>query len=195
MSRIPGIKREDFTIAQKKLCTRITGGKRFNGRDYDSFFTETGELKGPFNAYLYNPAIGEAAQKLGEAVRFESSIPSKLREIAILTVAVKWKAKYEWWAHEKIARKLGIDGNIIKSLREGQQPQFDHYAESLIFAFCGELIEKKRISDSLYTEMVDFLGQKKVVELVFLIGYYTTVGMILNTFEILVPDSSKLTFT
>jgi 4-carboxymuconolactone decarboxylase len=192
MGRIHGIRHEDYTSTQKKLCTQITGGKRSNGRDYDSFFTEAGELKGPFNAYLYSPAIGEAAQKLGEAVRFESSIPSKLREIAILTVASKWKAQYEWWAHEKIARKLGINGKTIKSLLEGQQPQFDHHSESLVFAFCVELTENKRISDSLYTETVELMGEKMVVELVFLIGYYTTVAMILNVFEVDIPDNSKL---
>jgi len=67
-----------------------------------------GELRGPFNAYLYSPVIGEAAQRLGEAVRFESSIPPKLRELAILTVAAKWKAQYEWWAHESIGRQQGM---------------------------------------------------------------------------------------
>jgi 4-carboxymuconolactone decarboxylase len=194
MHRIPGIKREDFTVAQQKLCKQITGGKRSIGRNYDSFFTETGELRGPFNAYLYSPAIGEAAQRLGEAVRFESSIPSKLREIAILTIAVKWKSQYVWWAHEGILRQFGIDENIIKSLKEGRKPWFDHQIESLVFAFCGELIDKKRISDRLYTEIIELLGEKGVVELIFLVGYYTTVAMISNVFEVAIPGISKLPF-
>ena len=194
MSRIPDIRSENFTGAQKRLCERITGGKRSKGRAYESFFTETGGLRGPFNAYLYSPVIGEAAQRLGEAVRFESSIPPKLREIAILTVAAKWKAQYEWWAHESIGRQQGMEEGVIKSLKAGEQPHFESPAEALVFALCRELLEKERVSDRLYSRSVELLGESGVVELVILVGYYTTVAMILNVFEVPVPDGQKPPF-
>jgi len=188
MSRISCIKRDNFTAAQKKLCERITSGKRSKEGGYDSFFTETGALRGPFNAYLHSPVIGEAAQRLGEAVRFKSSIPAKLREIAILTVAANLKAQYEWWAHERIGRQQGINECVIRSIKAGEQPHFESPAEASVFAFCQEMLDKGCVSDLTYTESVELLGESGVVELVILVGYYLLVAMILNVFEVPIPD-------
>ena len=194
MSRLPNITRENYTKAQKRLCERITGGKRSAGRSLESFFTEEGGLRGPFNAFLYNPVFGEAAQRLGEAVRFESSIPPQLRELAILTVAAKWKAQYEWWAHERIGRRQGLEAGVIDCLRAGNAPDFDSPAKAAVYAFCRELIIKERVSDRLFGETVEVLGQTGVVELVLLVGYYTTISMILNVFDVPVPAGEKKPF-
>lgn len=194
MSRIPYITTENFSDAQKKLCDRITGGKRSQGRSLESFFTREGGLSGPFNAFLYNPVIGEAAQRLGEVLRFEGALPGPLRELAILTVAAKWEANYEWWAHEKIGRKQGLDDRVMKSLKAGEEPEFDDPAQSLVFAFCRELLETGHVPDRLYAEAVDLLGEAGVVELAFLLGYYTTIAMVLNVFEISLPEGEQAPF-
>ena len=170
MSRIPYITSENFTDAQKQLCKRITGGKRSQGQPLESFFTN------------------EGAQRLGEVLRFEGTLSPLLRELAILTVAAKWEAHYEWWAHERIGRKYGLDDRVIKSLKAGEPLDFDSPAQALVFAFSRELIESGHISDRLYAKAVELLGEAGVVELVFLLGYYTTVAMILNVFEISIPD-------
>jgi 4-carboxymuconolactone decarboxylase len=187
MSRIPYITTESFTDAQKRLCEGITGGKRSHGRSLESFFTNEGGLRGAFNAFLYNPVIGEAAQRLGEVLRFEGSLPPLLRELAILTVAAKWEAQYERWAHESIGRKHGLDECVIKSLKAGEQPDFDSREQALVFAFCRELLETGHISERLYAKAAELLGEAGVVELVILLGYYTTIAMILNVFEIPIP--------
>jgi len=194
MSRIPYITTENFTEVQKQLCESITGGKRSHGRSFESFFTNEGGLKGPFNAYMYNPAIGEAAQRLGEVLRFEGALPAPLRELAILMVAAKWKAHYEWWAHEKIGRKHGLDEGVIQSLKAGEPPDFDDPAQALVFAFSRELLETGHVSGRLYAKAVDLLEEAGVVELVFLLGYYATIAMILNVFEISVPDGEQTPF-
>ena len=194
MNRIPYITIENFTDAQKRLCELITGGKRSQVQSLESFFTNEGGLRGPFNAFLYNPVIGEAAQRLGEVLRFEGSLSSPLRELAILTVAAKWEAQYEWWAHERIGRKHGLDEHVVKSLQAGDQPDFDDPAQALVFAFSRKLIETGHIPDRLYAKAVELLGEAGVVELVFLLGYYTTVAMILNVFEISVPDGEQAPF-
>ena len=194
MSRISYISIENFTDAQKRLCERIIGGKRAHGRTLESFFTNEGGLKGPFNAFLYNPVIGEAAQRLGEALRFEGSLAAPLRELAILTVAAKWEAQYEWWAHESIARKHGLDERVIKSLKAGVQPDFDSPEQALVYVFCRKLLETGHISDHLYATAIELLGETKVVELVILLGYYTTIAMVLNVFEIPIPSEGKTPF-
>ena len=194
MSRIPYITAENFTNAQKQLCDRITGGKRSRGRSLESFFTHEGGLRGPFNAFLYHPVIGEAAQRLGEVLRFEGVLSAPLRELAILTVAAKWEAHYEWWAHEKIGRKIGLDDRVINSLKAGEDPDFDDPDQRLVFEFCRELMGTGRISDRRYAKAADLLGEAGVVELVFLLGYYTTVAMILNVFEIPLPAGEQTPF-
>jgi 4-carboxymuconolactone decarboxylase len=188
MSRLPYILSTKFTNEQRALFARIIGGKRGEGRTLDTFLTSEGGMKGPFNALLYSPVIGDAVQQLGQIVRFETSIPPTLRELAILCVAAKWRAQYEWWAHEKIARSEGLDSTIITSVKAGTLPAFTRPAESIVYHFAQELLEQQRVSEQCYTQAVDLLGEVSVVELVALLGYYTLVSMSLNTFEVPVPE-------
>ena len=198
MSRIPYIGRESFTEAQQRLFENITGGKRGKGRPLETFLTPEGGLRGPFNALLYSPTIGDAAQRLGdaaqrlgEAVRFESSLPPRLRELVILTVVVYWNAQYAVCAHERIARREGLDEHLIESLEEGVRPDFENPTEALIYDFAREVIDKQRVSNRVYNEAVALLGEAGVVDLVTLLGYYTMVSMILTVFEVPLPTGES----
>ena len=198
MSRIPYIGRERFSEAQQRLFENITGGKRGKGRPLETFLTPEGGLRGPFNALLYSPTIGDAAQRLGdaaqrlgEAVRFESSLPPRLRELVILTVVVYWNAQYAVCAHERIARREGLDEHLIESLKVGVRPDFENPTDALIYDFAREVIDKQRVSDRVYNEAVALLGEAGVVDLVILLGYYTMVSMILTVFEVPVPPGES----
>ena len=194
MSRLPYILRATFNEVQQKLFDRITSGKRGEGRSPETFLTPEGGMRGPFNAWFFSTVFGEAVQRLGEMVRFENSIPPPLRELAILVVAAKWQAQYEWWAHEKIARKEGLDQNVITSLKAGILPDFTHPAEAVVYHFARELIDQQRVSDQSYAKAVELLGEAGVVELAILLGYYTLVSMSLNVFEVSVPDGETTPF-
>ncbi len=194
MSRIPYITSESFTEAQQRLFKSITGGKRGEGRAPEDLLNSEGGMSGPFNAWLRSPVLGEAAQRLGETVRFESALSPPLRELAILTVAAKWKAQYEWWAHERIARQEGLDERIIESLKAGVLSDFASPAETVVYNFARELIDTHRVSEHLYDEAVNLLSEATVVELVVLLGYYTLVSMTLNVFEVPVPAGEKAPF-
>ncbi len=194
MSRLAYILHDTFTDDQHTLFNRITSGKRGEGRTPDTFLTPEGGMKGPFNALFYSPVLGEAAQRLGEVVRFETSIPPPLRELAILMVAAKWHAQYEWWAHEKIARTVGLDPNVVTGLKAEILPEFKHSSEAVVYHFTRELIAQQRVSEQCYTKAVELLGEKGVVELVLLLGYYTLVSMSLNVFEVSVPKGETAPF-
>ena len=194
MSRISHITPENFTEAQQRLFKSITGGKRGEGRAPEDLLTAEGGMSGPFNAWLRSPVLGNAAQRVGETVRFESTIPPQLRELAILIVAAKWKAQYEWWAHEKIARREGLDERIIESLKTETPPDFSNPTEAVVYNFARELLDEHRVSDNLYNEAVEFLGEAGVVELVILLGYYTLVSMTLNVFEVPLPAGEEAPF-
>ena len=194
MSRISYITPDSFIEAQEHLFKSITGGKRGEGRTPEDLLNSEGGMSGPFNAWLRSPVLGEAAQRLGETVRFESALPLQLRELAILVVAAKWKAQYEWWAHEKIARREGLDERIIESVKAKTLPEFSNPTEAVVYNFARELLDEHRVSDQLYSEAAELLGEAEVVELVILLGYYTLVSMTLNVFEVPVPAGEEAPF-
>ena len=194
MSRISYITPENFTEAQERLFKSITGGKRGAGQAPEDLLNLEGGMSGPFNPWLRSPVLGDAAQRLGETVRFESALPPQLRELAILIVAAKWKAQYEWWAHERIARQEGLDERIIDSVKTETPPDVSNPTETVVYNFAHELLDQHRVSDNLYDEAVELLGEAGVVELVILLGYYTLVSMTLNVFEVPVPTGEDAPF-
>ena len=194
MSRIPYITRDRFTEAQKRVFDNITQGKRGQGRPIEKWLTPEGGLIGPFNSFLYSPDVGDAVQRVGEAVRFETSIPPKLREMGILIVSAKMKAHYEWWAHARIAEQVGLETHVIERIKAGDDPELKDPVEIAVYEFAMELVHTGRVSDAKYAKTVEMLGDKGGVELVFLLGYFNLVAMTLNTFEIPVPPGEKLPF-
>jgi 4-carboxymuconolactone decarboxylase len=194
MSRLRIIPRENFSEAQQILFDHVTKGKRGKGQTEDRYLTPEGGLKGPFNAWLYSPVLGDAAQRLGEAIRFESSLHPILRELAILTVAAGWRCSYEWWAHERIGRSVGLDEEMMIELRKGERPKCEDPNALMVYEFTRELIDRRQISDDLYGKAVASLGESGVVELLTLIGYYTMVSMTLNVFNVSVPAGEDPVF-
>lgn len=188
MSRLPIIHPKDFTPAQQRIFDSITGGKRSAVSSTGSPLTAEGGLRGPFNALLYSPVIGDAVQRVGEAVRFEGTLPPQLRELAILTVAAEWQANFEWWAHERIARDIGLAEAVIDGIKAGALPADAEASQQLVYRCARELITQHRLTDEHYAAAVALLGQAAVVELVLLLGYYTLIAMTLNTFEVALPE-------
>lgn len=194
MSRISYITPDSFTEAQQCLFKSITDSKRGEGRAPEELLNSEGGMSGPFNAWLRSPVLGDAAQRVGETVRFESALPPQLRELAILIVAAKWKAQYEWWAHERIARREGLDERVIENVKAETRSDFSNPTEAVVYNFARELLDEHRVSDNLYDEAVELLGEAGVVELVILLGYYTLVSMTLNVFEVPVPAGESAPF-
>ena len=194
MSRLPLLGNDERTAEQDAVVARITGGKRASVHGRSDLQDEAGALRGPFNAMLYNPALGDAMQALGAAIRFETSLPGRLRELAILTVAVRWQSQYEWYAHEPIARAEGLTADVLVALQAGAKPAFEASDEALVFRFASELLDTRAVSDDLYAEAVSLLGAQAVVELVAVLGNYTLVSMVLNTFDVGLPGDAPAPF-
>jgi len=178
MSRLPALDPEQLTADQKRVYDAIADGPR-------------GGVRGPFLALLRSPPLADAVQRLGAYVRYDCSVPWKLRELAILLTARHWKAQYEWFAHEKQAREAGLPDAVIEAIRTGARPSFSDPAEEEIYDFCCELYETKRVSDGTYARMADRLGDTGVVELCGLIGHYNLIAITLNVAEVPVPSGGK----
>ncbi|HSS63422.1 MAG TPA: carboxymuconolactone decarboxylase family protein [Gammaproteobacteria bacterium] len=187
MSRLKALLPSELDSEQRALFDAITTGKRSEERSSDDFFLEDGGLRGPFNAWVHAPGIGQPAQLLGEAIRYQTRLPPKLRELAILTVAARWRADYEWWAHSRIAGRLGLGDEIIAALKDETLPSAADAGERAVHRFAIELMDTHQISVETYREIVALLGDAGTVELVALLGYYTLVSMTLNVFRVPTP--------
>jgi 4-carboxymuconolactone decarboxylase len=181
--RLPEITEAKMTPAQRALVDSIRSGPR-------GVF----KMSGPFAVYLHAPEFGELAQKLGGHLRFKTSIAPRLSEFAILVTAHFWQAQYEWAAHEPIALKQGVKPETIKDLRAGRTPKRLPKDERAIFDFAKELFKTKRVSDRNYARANAVLGNAGTVELVGLLGYYSTVAMTLDVFRMPVPDGTPAPF-
>ena len=151
-------------------------------------------LNGPFNATLRSPDMGNIAQRLGEYVRFRTSLPPRLNEMAILLTAKWWSAQYEWYAHKTLALEAGLDAAVIDDIQAGRRSTRMQADERIIYDFSTELRERRRVSDGTFGAAVDLLGERGVMDLVALMGYYDLVSMALNVDRYPLPEGASLPF-
>ena len=150
--------------------------------------------RGPFAAWLHAPEFGGLVQQLGAHCRYNTALPPRLSEFAILCTARQWRAQYEWFAHEPMALKAGVKPKTISDLRAGREPKSAPKDERAIYVFVQELYKTKRVSDRSYKRVHALLGDAATVELVGILGYYVLVAMTLNVFRMLPPPEAKLAF-
>lgn len=176
--RFPQLAPENMTPEQKKVAEGIASGPRKS-------------LGGPFNAWLRSPELGDRLQKVGEYVRFHSSLPPRLNEFAILITAREWTAQYEWFAHYPLAIKGGLDPRVAADLAAGRVPAGMQDDEKIVYRFCTELRRKHQVSDTVFKAAIDTFGEQGVVDLIGISGYYDIVSMTLNVAQVGLPDGEK----
>jgi 4-carboxymuconolactone decarboxylase len=137
-------------------------------------------VKGPFIALLRSPELMARLQRVGEFLRFQSSLPVRVSEFATLVVSRQWTQQFEWFTHVPLAIKAGTARETIDALSEGRRPATMSAQEALVYDFVTELAVNKGVSDSLYRECVDSLAEQGVLELIGLVGYFTLISMTLN---------------
>jgi 4-carboxymuconolactone decarboxylase len=139
---------------------------------------------------LTSPELCGRVEQLGVFVRYECSVPMRLRELAILAVGAHWRAAYEWFAHAPIAAKQGVPPAVIEAIgRGGAEPPFDAEPDRVVVAFVRELLRDGRVSDATYEPVRALLGDKGAVELTGLVGYYSLLALQLNVFEVQPPPT------
>jgi 4-carboxymuconolactone decarboxylase len=177
MSRLTPLTEADLTPEQREVLDAIQGGPRGNMG-----------LVGPFGVYVRAPGVGNAAQALGAAVRYRTSLPENVKEVAICTVGAFFKAKFEFAAHAALAAKAGVDEAIVEALRVGRTPEFADEGEALAHHVAAALLRDHRVDDALYDKALSRFGEQGMTELAATIGYYCLVSMTLNLFQIPLRD-------
>lgn len=139
-----------------------------------------GEVRGPFVPMMRSPRMMDRVQKLGEFLRYDCSVPKRLREWAILVAARHWSQPYEWHAHAAHAYDAGIPTASISALRDGERPDAMLEDEAVVFDFCLTLHRDHGVDDALYARALALLGERGLVELTGICGYYAMLAMVLN---------------
>lgn len=184
MTRLPFITNDDLSDDQQAVWDSVTNGKRGPA---SRFISAEGGLVGPFNAALHAPATGRKIAQLGEALRFETSLDTRLLELAISTVGGHWRSNFEWYAHSRLAIKAGVPEAAISAIEKGEVPTFSEADEQAIYDLTNGLMNEGRAADEVYTSAQSHLGDQGMVELVQVIGYYCLISLTLNTFQVDLP--------
>ena len=138
------------------------------------------------------PELAKHAQKVGEYLRYRSTLPQRIMELAILITARYWSAQYEWHAHYPIALKAGLSAVTIADLAHGRRPEGMKDDEAAAYQFCTELHRDKKVGDAAFDAALRHFGEAGVVDLMGAGGYYTLISMALNVNQTPVPDGVPL---
>ena len=167
VERMPPIAPSAMTEAQKKAAEALAAGPR-------------GGVKGPFIALLRSPELMDRLQQVGEYLRFRSSLEPRISEFLMLIVSRQWTQQFEWAVHVPLALKAGLAPQTVDSLAEGRRPEGMAKDEALAYDFCDELARTKGVSDASYRSAIDRFGERGVIDMLGVVGYFTTVSMVLN---------------
>ena len=169
---------EDMKPEQRAVYAQTVAGRR-------------GSVPANVMVWLRSPDLAARAQKLGELIRYDTSLKPRLSELAILVVAKRWHTHYEWAVHLAEARKAGVPDAVVEAIRTGVTPSFTDPTDRVVYEFTSAVAADGRVSDDQYRAAIAALGERSVVDLVALIGYYTMVSFTLNVFDIPAPGGTR----
>ena len=179
----------DLDPAQRALYEAITGGPRASQAGTVPIVDESGRLLGPFAVMLLAPEVGNAMQQVGAKIRFSRALTGRERELAILAVAGELRSGFERLAHEPAALKLGLSQAQVNSVLSGQVPDGLSSDEALICGLARVMTAERNLNDQDYEAGLAALGQERLAELTWLVGYYSALALSLAVFRPFLPES------
>jgi 4-carboxymuconolactone decarboxylase len=177
LERMPPLAPAAMNEAQRSAAQALAAGPR-------------GGVKGPFIALLRSPELMDRLQQVGEYLRFRSSLEPRISEFLMLIVSRAWTQQFEWSVHVPLALKAGVKTQTVESLATGARPTQMAKDEALGYDFCDELLRTKGVSDATYRSAVDQFGEAGVIDMLGVIGYFTTVSMVLNVAHTPAPGNA-----
>ena len=179
--RMPEMTLEKMTPAQRSIAEAIMTGPR-------------GRMSGPFNAWLRSPVLADRLQKVGEYVRFNTSLDKRINEMAILMTAQAWGAQYEWYAHAPLALKAGLDPQVLAAIGAGRKPENMKDDEAIVWEFTTQLRRDHSVDDAIYAKALEKFGEQGIIDLIAVNGYYDVVSMTLNVAHVKAPAEAEMPF-
>lgn len=176
MPRLEMLAEEAMTPEQKAACAEAVAGIR-------------GRVPAPMIAWIRNPELASRGQRLGELLRYQTTLEPRLSELAILVCARHWTSHHEWAAHKREGLKAGMDPEVIAAIAARREPVLRDAREQAVHDVSRTLLSTARVPPDLYARGTEALGERGMVELVGILGYYCFVALTLNTFELGLPGS------
>ncbi|GAA5034372.1 carboxymuconolactone decarboxylase family protein [Microbacterium fluvii] len=168
--RIDKIAPEEMSPRQQEVFERIAGSR--------------GKLGAPFQVWLRSPELCDRVEKLGSYLRWDSSLPLRLRELSLLIAARRFDAQYSWNAHVDVALAEGIPQAAIDALSRNETPVFDRVEDQVFYDYCDRLLADHFVPQELFDRMIEHFGPEGIVDTVASLGNFTMLGMLLNSFEV-----------
>jgi 4-carboxymuconolactone decarboxylase len=165
--RMPPLARESMDDTQRAAADELIAGPRKG-------------VKGPFIALLRSPRLLAPLQKAGEYLRFDSALPRRVSEFATLVVSRQWTQQFEWFTHVPLAIDEGTSAETIEALRIGRRPPAMSIDEALVYDFIVELTTHRGVADETFAACIERFGERGLIDLVGLVGYFTMISMVLN---------------
>src|SRR5450432_3055248 len=179
--RMAEIPLDRMTPAQRTVADSIMSGPRKG-------------MSGPFNAWLRSPELADRLQKVGEYVRFNTSLDKRVNEMAIIMTAQAWGSQYEWHAHAPLAIKAGLDPATVAAIGAGRKPDNMKEDEAVVWEFTTQLRRDHNVDDAIYARALEKFGENGIMDLVAVNGYYDVVSMTLNVARVAPPAGEELPF-
>ena len=176
--RMPPLAESQMTDIQKKVVADIVAGPR-------------GALVGPFIPLMRSPEFMSRLQKTGEYLRYNSAFEPRLSEFAILVTARLWSQNFEWHAHRAIAEKAGVKLSTIEAIADARRPTEMPDDEAVIWDFLDELSRTRSVSDPTYQRALKAFGERGVIDLCGIHGYYSLLAIVLNVSQAPLPEGAK----
>jgi 4-carboxymuconolactone decarboxylase len=151
-------------------------------------------LGGPYNPMIRSPVLGQRLYDLFYYLRWQTSVPTKLNEFAILIIGRQWRSQVEWFAHAPLAAKAGLSADIIAELKAGKRPSGMAEDEAVVYDFVTELTTTQKVSDETYARARKVFNDQQIVDLTAVAGNYVMVAMILAMAEQTVPPGKEEPF-
>lgn len=181
LPRIPLPTLESMTPEQRRVRDTVVAGPR-------------GELVGPLRAALHNPSLAEKWSELGAELRYRTSLPPRLSELAILVTARARSCHLEWHIHAQMAANAGLPADLIEDIRNERRPRSGTEEDLEVYDFARELNERNIVGNAAYDRIVARWKPVGAVELTALVGYYTLVAMTLNNHGLELPEGAPEPF-
>jgi 4-carboxymuconolactone decarboxylase len=151
-------------------------------------------LGGPYNPMIRSPVLGQRLYDLFYYLRWQTSVPTKLNEFAILIIGRQWRSQVEWYAHAPLAAKAGLSAEIIADLKAGKRPSNMAEDEAVVYDFVTELTSTQKVSDETYARTRNAFNDQQIVDLTAVAGNYVMVAMLLAMAEETVPPGKEPPF-
>lgn len=181
MTRIQTLDYSALSDAQKSVHDAISSGPR-------------GVVQGPLKVWLESPELADKAQALGAFCRYDTSLPARLSELAIIVTGAFWEAGFEWHIHAPIAISEGIHEDIVQAIYIHDEPVFTRKDERVVYEFARELLSTRAISDDTFATAKETLSYRGVVDLIGVLGYYGLISMTIKAFNVPLPEGAAVPF-